>query len=161
MADELGVHVPIDELSPLAPFGSMYFARPEALRLLLAREWTYEDFGGAAAYVDGGLAHVLERMPSYAAGEKGFYTRTIANPEYFAVSHTVLDYNLDQMSSTMPDTTMHQIHFLRRLGDLGRGTVEDFGYIFARLRRPELEPRLRHLFDRARAVKRRLRGPSR
>lgn len=158
MAAELDVRVPIDELSPLAPFGSMYFARPEALRQLFERTWQYADFGGPEAYVDGGLAHVLERMPSYAAGERGYYTRTIANPEYFAVSYTALDYNLDQMSSVMPDTTMHQIHFLRRLGDLGRGSFEDFAYIFARLRRPALEPKLRRGFERARAVKRRLRG---
>ncbi|MDF2990985.1 MAG: hypothetical protein K0S37_1499 [Microbacterium sp.] len=153
MCSRLGVRVPIDETSPLAPFGSMYFARPAALRLLAEHDWTYEDFGGADAYLDGGLAHVLERMPSYAAGELGFHTRTIANAEYTAVSHTVLDYNLDQMSSTMPESTMHQIDFLRRLGDLGRGTGEDFAYILARLRRPGWEPKLQTLFGRARRVR--------
>ena len=81
----LGIHVPLDEISPLAPFGSMYFARPEALRLLVEHDWTYEDFGGAEAYQDGGLAHILERMPSYAAGELGYHTRTIANAEYMAI----------------------------------------------------------------------------
>lgn len=161
VADTLGIRVPIDESSPLAPFGSMYYARPDALRVLFNEPWTYDDFGDAAQYVDGGLAHVLERMPSYAAGERGFYTRTIACEEYFAVSHTVLEYDLDQMSSTMPDTTMHQIQFLQRLGDLGRGNIEDFAYIFARLRRPGAEPALRRMFDRARALKRRFRGAAR
>ena len=37
----------------------------------------YDDFGGAEAYRDGGLAHILERMPSYAAGELGYHTRTV------------------------------------------------------------------------------------
>lgn len=158
LAAELGISVPVDELSPLAPFGSMYFARPDALKQLFERTWQYDDFGGVEAYVDGGLAHVLERMPSYAAGERGFYTRTISNPDYYAVSYTALDYNLDQMSSTMPDTTMHQIQFLRRLGDLGRGSFEDFAYIIARLRWPRFESSLRRSFARARAVKTRLRG---
>lgn len=157
MTARLGIRVPIDDTSPLAPYGSMYFARPEALRLLVEHEWTYDEFGDTDAYIDGGLAHVLERMPSYAAGELGFHTRTIANPDYLASSYTALDYNLDQMSSTMPETTMHQIDFLRRLGPLGGGTVEDFAYILARLRRPELEPRFGLLFGRLRAAKRRLR----
>lgn len=157
MAKELGVHVPIDEGSPLAPFGSMYFARPEALALLVEREWTYEEFGGAAAYRDGGLAHVLERMPSYVAGEAGYITRTIANADYLATSYTALDYNLDHFSSTMPDTTMHQIHFLKRLGPLGRGSLEDFALIFARLRRPQWQPRITAAFARARAARARLR----
>lgn len=153
MCARLGIAVPVDEGSPLAPYGSMYFARPEALRLLTEHEWTYEEFGGADAYLDGGLAHVLERMPAYAAGEAGFYTRTIATAGYAATSHSFLDYELDQMSSTMPETTMHQIQFLKRLGPLGRGTAEDFAYILARLRRPGWEPKLAALFARARRVR--------
>ena len=116
MTSRLGIRVPVDDTSPLAPYGSMYFARPEALRLLAEHDWTYDEFGGADAYLDGGLAHVLERMPSYAAGELGFHTRTISNADYLASSYTALDYNLDQMSTTMPETTMHHIDFLRRLG---------------------------------------------
>lgn len=153
MCAQLGVRVPIDENSPLAPFGSMYIARPEALRPLFARTWCPEDFGGAEAYVDGGLAHVLERMPSYAAGEMGYYTRTVATASYLAASYTALEYDLDQFSSTMPDTTMHQIHFLQRLGALGGGTIEDFAFILARLRRPHWEPRLKRLFRALRRMR--------
>ncbi|WP_431802294.1 rhamnan synthesis F family protein [Microbacterium sp. bgisy203] len=157
MAEKLDVRVPVDETSPLAPFGSMYFARPDALMRLAEQEWSYDDFGGAEAYRDGGLAHVLERMPSYVAGEAGYTTRTIATADYFATSYTALDYNLDQFSSTMPDTTMHQIQFLRRLGPMGRGTAEDFALILARMRRPDWEPKIRRVADRARAARRRLR----
>ena len=133
----LGIHVPLDEISPLAPFGSMYFARPQALRLLVEHPWTYDDFGGAEAYQDGGLAHILERMPSYAAGERGFHTRTIANAEYFAMSHTALDYNLDQMSETVPGATMDQIALLHTLGYMGKGELGDFVRIYLRRHRPD------------------------
>lgn len=156
VAAELGIRVPIDQLSPLAPFGSMYFARPEALRLLLEHEWSYDEFGGADAYKDGGLAHVLERMPSYAAGELGYHTRTIATPGYLARSYTALEYNLDQMSSTMMDTTMQQIERMRAAGDFGEGRLEDFAYMYARMNRPELEPRFRAVFERVAPWRRRL-----
>jgi lipopolysaccharide biosynthesis protein len=134
---QLGILVPLDDISPLAPFGSMYFARPEALRLLIEHRWTYEDFGGADAYQDGGLAHILERMPSYAAGELGYHTRTIANADYFAMSYTALEYNLDQMSETMPGATMDQIGFLTTLGPMEEGGFRDFVRMYFRLHRPE------------------------
>ncbi|OJU40027.1 MAG: hypothetical protein BGN97_14620 [Microbacterium sp. 69-10] len=156
LANELGIRVPVDQLSPLAPFGSMYFARPEALRLLLEHEWSYEDFGGSEAYKDGGLAHVLERMPSYAAGELGYHTRTIATPAYLARSYTALEYNHDQMSSTMMDTTMQQIERMRAAGDFGDGRLEDFAYMYARMNNPQLEPRLRAAFARVAPWRRRL-----
>ena len=164
MCEELGVHVPADEVSPLAPYGSMFFARPQALRLLVEREWTYEDFGGAEAYKDGGLAHILERMPSYAAGELGFHTRTVATPEYLAVSHTALDFELDQLSLTMPESTMHQIEFLRRAGYVGWGTFRDFVDMWARLHRPGSTEKIDAIFSRTvrlRGALWRLRHPGR
>src|SRR5690606_35647636 len=116
---ELGIHVPLDEISPLAPFGSMYFARPEALRLLVEHPWAYEVFGGAEAYRDGGLAHILERMPSYAAGELGYHTRTVATPEYTSISHTSMQFNFDQMSATIPGDSVERIMFIKRAGYVG------------------------------------------
>lgn len=152
-ADALGVHVPVDEISPLAPFGSMFMARPAALRLLVEYPWTYEDFGGAEAYQDGGLAHILERMPVYAAGELGYHSRTIAVPDYFASSYTALDYNLDQMSSTLPDSTMQQIELLRRAGAVDYGRLSDFLRMYVRLHRPEDEDRLERLLVRVARIR--------
>jgi lipopolysaccharide biosynthesis protein len=149
LAETLGIHVPVDEISPLAPFGSMFIARPAALRLLVEHPWTYEDFGGVEAYQDGGLAHILERMPVYAAGELGYHSRTIAVPDYFASSYTALDYNFDQMSSTLPDSTMQQIELLRRAGAIDYGRLSDFLRMYVRLHRPEDEDRLERLLARA------------
>lgn len=167
LARELGIRVPIDEISPLAPFGSMFVARPAALRLLVEREWRYEEFGGAEAYQDGGLAHVLERMPVYAAGELGFHSRTVANTEYIASSYAALDYNLDQFSSTLRDSTMEQIQLLRAAGPVEYGTLTDFARMYSRLRRPGAEAilvaaaerilRVRGALGRVRAVVHRLR----
>lgn len=151
---ELGIRVPLDEVSPLAPFGSMFFARPQALRLLLEREWTYDEFGGAEAYVDGGLAHILERMPVYAAGELGYHSMTIATPEYLSKSYTAFDYNLDHMSATMPEDTQHQVQFLRRAGYIGWGRFRDFVDMWVRLHRPSAAERI----DRAFTSTERVRG---
>jgi len=156
LAVELGIRVPVDEVSPLAPFGSMFVARPEALRILVEREWTYEQFGGVEAYQDGGLAHVLERMPVYAAGELGFHSRTVANREYLASSYAALDYNLDQFSSTLHDSTMQQIQLLNVAGPIEYGTLTDFARMFARLRRPASEAALVAAAERIMRVRRAL-----
>jgi len=159
----LGIRVPLDDASPLAPYGSMYFARPEALRLLIEHDWSYDDFGDATAYQDGGLAHILERMPSYAAGELRFHTRTIAAADYLAQSYPALSYNLDQLSATIPGSTMEQIQILKRLGEWDYGTSRDFGRMFVALHVPHLRDRLKGVYrrsERIRGVLWRLRHPS-
>ena len=122
----LGIRVPLDEISPLAPYGSMYVARPESLRLLVEHDWSYDDFGGAEAYRDGGLAHILERMPSYVAAELGYHTRTVSTAEYMSISHTSMEFNLDQMSSTIPGDSVDKIMFLKQAGYVGQGRAGDF-----------------------------------
>lgn len=137
-ATALGISVPMDGVSPLAPFGSMYVARPAALRLLAQHEWRYEEFGGADAYKDGGLAHVLERMPSYAAAEAGLHTRTVLTAEYAAISHTSLEFKLDEHSATIPGSPREKIAFLHRAGPLGTGRLRDFLWMYLRSNRPDL-----------------------
>lgn len=136
LAAELGIHVPLDDVSPLAPYGSMFVARPQALRLLVEHPWRYEQFGGAEAYRDGGLAHILERMPSYAAGELGFHTRTASSFEYMSISHTALEFKLDEMSYTIPGNAYEKIDFLRHAGYVGTGSARDLLRMYRNLRRP-------------------------
>lgn len=136
LAAELGIHVPLDDVSPLAPYGSMFVARPQALRILVEHRWRYEEFGGADAYRDGGLAHILERMPSYAAGELGFHTRTVSSFEYMSISHTALEFKLDEMSFTIPGNAFEKIDFLRHSGYVGTGSARDFLRMYRNLRRP-------------------------
>ena len=143
---ELGVRVPLDEISPLAPYGSMYIARPEALRLLVEHEWRYEDFGGAEAYRDGGLAHVLERMPSYVAGERGYHTRTVATAEYTSISHTSMQFNFDQMSATIPGDSVDRIMFIKQAGYVGSGRLRDFVRMYFGLH-PRVGRRLGWMID--------------
>jgi lipopolysaccharide biosynthesis protein len=138
--EKLGIRVPLDEISPLAPYGSMYVARPESLRLLVAHGWKYEDFGGADAYRDGGLAHILERMPSYAAAELGYHTRTVSTTEYLSISHTSMEFNLDHLSTTIGGDSVEKIMFLKQAGYVGRGRAGDYVRMYF-----GLHPRVRRL----------------
>lgn len=149
LAARLNLRVPADEGTPLAPYGSMFVARPSALRRLVEEPWDYEQFGGVEAYKDGGLAHVLERAPVYVAGEAGYHSRTVASADYMSVSYTALDYNFDQISVTLPPaSTMEQIEFLRRAGVFEWGTFRDFLTVYVRLHRQGDERKILAVYDR-------------
>lgn len=106
--ERLGIHVPLDQYSPLAPFGAMFVARPEALKLLTDVEWRYDDYAPETEHRDGSLAHVQERSFAYAAGELGFHVRTVANAEYASISHSFLEYKLDQLAHFIPGYAIDQ-----------------------------------------------------
>ncbi len=112
--EKLGIHVPLDDISPLAPMGAMWIARPEAMALLFAVEYEYEDYQPETEHGDGSLAHVQERAIAYAAGELGYHVRTISTTDYAAISHTYLEYKLDRYSETVKGDALWAVHELKQ-----------------------------------------------
>lgn len=156
VAAELGIHVPFDDPSPLAPYGCMFAFRPEALRILTDVEWTYEDYPAPTAHLDGSIAHVQERLFSYASSELGYHTKTVATSRYAAISHTSLEYKLDRMSKNIPGYPIDQVHLLDEAGEfIGGGPV---GYLkaYLRLSKPTLARRLTRVYRPVRSVYRAL-----
>lgn len=109
LAARLGIHVPFDELSPLAAFGSMFIARPEALQPLLDADFDWSDFPSEGGYADGGLPHVIERLFAYAAISRGYQVRTVMGTRQAAESHTMLEYKLDSITAGVPGLPEEQI----------------------------------------------------
>ena len=145
LCEELGIQVPFDDISPLAPYGCMWFARPEALKILTDREWKYEEYAAPNKHMDGSLAHVQERIIAYAAAELGYHTRTISTTEHTAISHAALDFKLDQMGATMPGYPIDQIQFLHRAGWLGHGGIVALTRVYLKLNHPKIAAALRPL----------------
>lgn len=112
-AKRLGIQVPFDSISPLGAFGAMWVCRPAALSMMLGEEYSYIDYTSEQDHGDGSLAHVQERMVAYAAAESGFKTITVANSEYIEISHTYLEYKLDQALAVMPGYALHTIDEVR------------------------------------------------
>lgn len=130
---KLGIRVALDESSPLAPYGGMFIARPDALLAMTRQEWDFEEYAPEGKYGDGTLSHVQERLVSYAAAELGFHTRTVANADYAAISHTFLEYKLDQMSAGVSGYGYDQVHAMRPLVKLvDGGQLSVIAYLFLR-----------------------------
>lgn len=101
-AKKLGIHVPFDADTPLAPYGGMFWFRPDALSPITEYPWTIQDFEAEVGKVDGTLPHVLERLMAYACHEAGFHVRCILHPRAAAVGYTKLEYKLQRLAALMP-----------------------------------------------------------
>ncbi|WP_206447330.1 rhamnan synthesis F family protein [Agrococcus sp. KRD186] len=108
LARRLGIDVPFDDGSPLAPFGSMFAARPEALRPLVD-SLGWHDFPDESGYRDGGVAHAVERLFAYAAISEGYIVRTVTSPEVAAESHQMLEWKLQEILQDVPGTSRQQV----------------------------------------------------
>ena len=102
LVDYLGLKVELDADTPVAPYGTMFWFRPKALRKLFEPTWTWLLFNAEPNHSDGGFAHVLERMICYVAQDAGFTTEHVANAEYAAQSYTNMEYKLDKLMSRIP-----------------------------------------------------------
>lgn len=138
LCERLGVRVPLDRVSPLAPFGGMWVGRPDALRPLALERWSDNDYGkpGRRTFVE--LGRVQERLIPLVAAEQGYYCRTVLNQEHAAISHTSLEYKADQMFSTTRGYPVEQIRFMHRLGFTGHGGVVALTRMYLRMNHPKL-----------------------
>lgn len=120
MLRRLDVAVPLDNVSPLAPYGGMWVCRPAAIAPIAAQHLSHRDYARANGGRD--LARVQERAVSYVAAGEGYYTQTVLTREHAAISHTALDYKVDQLFSTTDGYPVEQILLMQRAGRLsGRG----------------------------------------
>lgn len=105
LAKKLGIRVPLDADTPLAPLGSMFVARRDALATLVNAGFGWDDFPEEGAYGDGTLAHVLERLVTYAVADAGYRVETVMSPEIAAINHAFIEHRLQALEAHMPGSS--------------------------------------------------------
>lgn len=143
----LGITVPLDNVSPLAPYGGMWIARPEALRSISDHPWTFSDYGSKKHGKLGRLAHLQERLIAPAAAQRGFHVRTVLTPEHAAISHTALEFKADELFSTTRGYPVEQIQLLQRAGFTGYGGIVAIARMYLRVNHPRIVGFLRPLYS--------------
>jgi lipopolysaccharide biosynthesis protein len=103
LARELKLNVRFDPETPVGAFGTMFWFRPKALRKLFAHPWKWTDFNAEPGHVDGGLAHVLERLICYVAQDAGYTTQQIISSHLAAWNFAMLEYKLQKFSAALPN----------------------------------------------------------
>jgi lipopolysaccharide biosynthesis protein len=126
VAARAGITIPLDDDSPIAPYGSMFAARPEALAPLLRADLRWDEFPTEGEYIDGSLAHVVERLFAASAHEAGFAVRTVLSAAEAGRSHALLEHKLDVAEASLERVVARKIARVpwkaRRIGNrlLGR-----------------------------------------
>jgi lipopolysaccharide biosynthesis protein len=138
IAQALRIRVPLDGVSPLAPYGGMWIGRPAAMRRIASRAWTHGDFRDRTAEKIPDMGRTLERLLTAAAGEDGFTTRTIMTADHAAISHLSLEYGLDQLAINLPGYPMEQIQFVQRAGWMGTGGAVAHFRMYMRTNHPDV-----------------------
>ncbi len=93
LCKELDIHVPMsEEKNPIAPYGSVFWFRPVAMRRLFGKKWKYEDFLEEPLPVDGTISHAIERSYSFVAQAEGYYSAVVMSDIFERIEYTNLDY---------------------------------------------------------------------
>lgn len=100
---ELHLQVPLDpQKPPLAPYGSVFWFRPNAVLPLFEKDWCYEDFDPEPMGSDGTISNAVERIHSLVAQAQGYYPLIIMSLSYAEqevtrmteIAHTYIDFTL-------------------------------------------------------------------
>ena len=103
VADMLALDVRFDSDTPIAPYGSMFWFRPKALRKLFAHAWQWTDFEAEPYPLDGSLGHALERAVSYVAQDARYTTQQILSSHQAGWNQAVMEYKLQKLSAALPN----------------------------------------------------------
>ncbi len=103
LCKKLNIEVPLDDDTPVAAFGTMFWFRPAALRPLFEHNWKWTEFNAEPAHVDGGLSHVLERIISYVSKNEGFSVYSVMTPKQAEKNYTKLEFKHQKIMSTLPN----------------------------------------------------------
>jgi rhamnosyltransferase len=102
VAKKLDLSVKLDESTPVAPYGTMFWFRPKALTKLFQYPWRWSDFNAEPNHVDGGLAHVLERLIAYVAQDAGYATFHVSSTHLAEQNYAMLEWKLQTLLAELP-----------------------------------------------------------
>lgn len=112
LLERMGADVALDTDTPLAPLGSMFLARRDALAPLLALDLQPTDFPDSANYRDGTLAHIIERVYGYLPAAVGMHVRTVMSTARIGRDYTILEYKYQQLAHRLPAWPAEQVRAL-------------------------------------------------
>ncbi|ELR65067.1 Alpha-L-Rha alpha-1,2-L-rhamnosyltransferase [Photobacterium marinum] len=120
LADELDIHVPFDEISPFAAYGTMFWFRPKSLIRLFTNSWHWADFNAEPNHKDSSLSHIVERLMIYAVHESGFLAYNVMSSEMAEKNYCKLEYKSQRLlKNCFNGDVQEQIHNLQAFNSKG------------------------------------------
>ena len=144
LCSDMGLQVPLDADTPVAPYGTMFWFRTDALRRMFEWTWQWEDYNPEPNHIDGGLAHVQERLIGYAVQGNGYRVLSVMSPELAARNYARLEYKMQLFAGRLASH-----HVLDQMAQLTRGSETMNARLDRKLR--QIYGRIIARFPRARA----------
>ena len=94
--------------APIAPYGTMFWFRPKAMKKLLEKTWVYKDFPEEPNKIDGTILHAIERAYPFVVQEAGFYSANVLNEEFSRIEMTNLGFMLSSLNKTLYSNKLFQ-----------------------------------------------------
>ncbi|MGV6800563.1 MAG: rhamnan synthesis F family protein [bacterium] len=108
IAADMGITIPMDEFTPVAPYGTMYWFRADALKLMFEWPWQWDQYNEEPNHIDGGLAHLQERLIGYTAQHEGYRVLTIMNRFAAARNYSKLEYKAQLLAGHLPTANIYE-----------------------------------------------------
>lgn len=101
LARRLRLKCEIDrEKTPLT-LGTVFWAKTDALRKLLQKNWRYEEFDDEPLSIDGTISHAVERILAYVAQDAGYDTGWVMTDEYASEYIGTMQETLEKTSAAL------------------------------------------------------------
>ncbi|MDF7663238.1 rhamnan synthesis F family protein [Bifidobacterium sp. ESL0763] len=102
--DTLHIDVPLDdEKEAIAPLGTMFWFRPEAMRGLLDLDWKYTDFPAEPNDIDNTPLHYIERSYAYVPQSNGYFPAYIFSDRFARIELTNLAFEEREIVRAISD----------------------------------------------------------
>ncbi len=111
VAEELHLTVPISEdKPPVAPYGTMFWFRPKAMKPLFDKEWKYTDFPEEPNKIDNTILHAIERIYPFIVQQAGFYPGIVMSDRQAGIEYGNLKFYLREYNTIMIENGIEHYH---------------------------------------------------
>ncbi|MGR3609947.1 MAG: rhamnan synthesis F family protein [Sulfitobacter sp.] len=138
LAKQMYIDVPLDDDTPVGAYGTMFWFRPDALFKMFDWGWKWDDYNAEPHHIDGGLAHIQERLIAYAVQDRGYRTMQIMTPGMAGRYYGKLEYKAQMFASAFAsNNVMDQRTEVNAKGRTFRGAIyrrlrENYGRMLRR-----------------------------
>ena len=99
LLDKLGINLNVKpDRAPIAPLGTMFWFRPEALKKLFDYGWKYSDFPEEPNKTDGTILHAVERGYGFVVQYEGYYPAWLMTDKFAEIETTNLYFMLREIN---------------------------------------------------------------
>lgn len=110
---DTGVNILPTQDSLIKAYGTVFWARTDALRKLFSKKWVYEEFDEEPLAIDGTISHAIERSICFYAEDAGYTCHTVMTLKYaderITKMQTALINSLDVVAKNLGCKNINEI----------------------------------------------------